>query len=236
MLAVMKLNEWKLASVLGLASLCLVCWTVSRAADDAGQAAVSLGKIAPFSLQDAQGMTHTRKSWQAAPAVVLLFLGTECPVANGYAPEMARLAKQFADRGVVFIGVHCDPDVTAKLAAQHAREYQLTFPILLDPEQKLAKPAGVRMMSAAVVLLPDGEVVYRGRIDDRYTDQGKRRLEPTTHDLKTAIEAVLSGKKPEPAETKTYGCPFHAVPPQRGSNKPAQGNALGQDSQKNLKP
>ena len=191
-----------------LAWLGVACRSASHAADDAGQVAVSLGRITQFSLQDAQGMTHTRKSWQAAPAVVLLFLGIECPVANGYAPEMTRLAQEFADRGVVFVGVHGDPDVTAKLATQHAREYQLTFPILLDPEQKLAKPAGVRMMSTAIVLLPDGEVVYRGRIDDRYTEQGKRRLEPTTHDLKKAIEAVLSGKKPDPAETNTYGCPL----------------------------
>ncbi len=204
----MKFTALKHPRILALAWLGLTCCSASRAADDAGQPAVSLGRIAQFSLQDAQGMTHTRKTWQAAPAVVLLFLGIECPVANGYAPEMTRLSKEFVDRGVVFVGVHCDPDVTAKLATQHAREYQLTFPILLDPEQKLAKPAGVRMMSAAVVLLPDGEVVYRGRIDDRYTEQGKRRLEPTTHDLKTAIETVLSGKKPEPAETKTYGCPL----------------------------
>ncbi len=169
---------------------------------------VSLGRVTQFELQDLQGKTHTRKSWPAAPAVVYLFLGTECPVANGYAPEMVRLAKQFSERGVVFVGVHCDPDVTATLAAQHAREYQLTFPILLDAEQTLAKPAGVHTMSASVVLLPDGEVVYRGRIDDRYTEQGRRRLEPTTHDLKSAIEAVLAGKQPEPAETKAYGCPL----------------------------
>lgn len=204
----MKFTALQLPRIVALAWLGLACWSASRAADDAGPATASLGKISQFSLQDAQGKTHTRKTWQAAPAVVLFFLGTECPVANGYAPEMTRLAQEYADRGVVFVGVHGDPDVTAKLATQHAREYQLTFPILLDPEQKLAKPAGVRMMSAAVVLLPDGEVVYRGRIDDRYTEQGKRRLEPTIHDLKKAIEAVLSGNKPEPAETKTYGCPL----------------------------
>ncbi len=82
---------------------------------------------------------------------------------------------------------------------------------LLDPEQKLAKPAGVRTMAASVVLLPDDEVVYRERINDRYTEQGKHRLEPTSQDLKTVIEAVLSGRKPEPAEKKTYGCPLPKV-------------------------
>jgi peroxiredoxin len=163
--AIMTFWELKPRRVLALASVCLAGCALSLTAEDTP--AVSLGRVAQFELKDVQGKTHTQKSWAAAPAIVHLFLGTECPVANGYAPEMSRLAKQFAERGVVFVGVHCDPDVTAMLAAQHAREYQLTFPILLDPKQTLAKPAGVHTMSAAVVLSPDGEVVYRGRIDDR---------------------------------------------------------------------
>ena len=59
MLAIMKPNELKLGRVLGLAPLCLMCWAVSRAADDAGQAAVSLGRVTQFALHDAQGTTHT---------------------------------------------------------------------------------------------------------------------------------------------------------------------------------
>ena len=198
-------------SALWLAIVCLACCTAGLAADEAESSKVSLGRVAEFSLQDLQGKTHTPKSWKSAPAVVLLFLGIECPLANGYAPEMTRLAKAFQDRGVVFVGVHCDPDVTAAVAVQHAKEYQLTFPMLLDPQQQLAKSAGVRMMSVAVVLRPDVEVAYRGRIDDRYNEQGKRRLEPTTHDLKQALEAVLAGRQPDPAETKSYGCPLPRI-------------------------
>lgn len=106
----------KLPRIVTLAWLGLACWSASRAADDAGSAVFSLGRIAQFSLQDAQGMTRTRKSWQAAPAVVRLFSGIECPVANSYAPEMTRRAQQFADPGVLFVGVHGDPDVAQRAA------------------------------------------------------------------------------------------------------------------------
>jgi len=30
-----------------------------------------------------------------------------------------------------------------------------------------------------VVLTPDNKIAYRGRIDDRYVELGKRRIEPT---------------------------------------------------------
>lgn len=168
----------------------------------------SLGRVEQFSLPDASGITHTRSSWQESKAIVLVFLGTECPVSNGYAPEMIRLVQEFSSRGVKFVGVHCDPDVTKQIAAQHAREYGLSFPILLDPQQILARPTGAQMMPEAVVLLPDGEVAYRGRIDDRYSEAGQRRLEAKSRDLKNAIDAVLAGKKPAPAVTKAFGCPL----------------------------
>jgi peroxiredoxin len=167
-------------------------------------------QVGDFALRDSQGRTHTPKDWRDRKAVVLFFLGTECPVANGYAPEMARLAKTYGAKGVAFLGVHTDPDVTAEAAGRHAAEYGLPFAVLLDPDQVLARAAGVRVVPEAVVLSPAGKVLYRGRIDDRYAPDGKRRDEPRTRDVETALEAVLAGKAPAVAETRAYGCPLPA--------------------------
>ena len=71
-------------------------------------------RVIKFSLADPQGKLHQPSEWQGSKGVVLLFLGTECPISNGYAPEMARLASEFRARGILFYGVHCDPDVTAR--------------------------------------------------------------------------------------------------------------------------
>jgi peroxiredoxin len=164
--------------------------------------------VKDFSLADVAGKKHTREEWKGKKAVVLFFLGTECPVSNFYAPEYARLARAFADKGVICYGVHPDPDVTAQDAARHAADYRLSFPVLLDPTQAVTRQAGVQVVPSAVVLSPAGMVLYRGRIDDRYTADGVRREVPTRRDLELALQAVTAGKAVAVAETKAFGCPL----------------------------
>jgi peroxiredoxin len=170
-------------------------------------------RVSRFSLPDVQGKLHQPSEWQGAKAVVLLFLGTECPISNGYAPEMARLAGEFGSRGVLFYGVHCDPDVTAPIAAAHAKDFSLVFPLLLDPRQVLPPQTGAKRTPEAVLLSPAGDILYRGRIDDRYAAPGKLRPEPTVRDLQTAIEAVLAGQKPAVQQTEAVGCPLPKAAP-----------------------
>lgn len=175
--------------------------------------------IKEFALKDTRGLLHTAGEWQESKGLVLFFLGTECPVSNGYAPEMERLARTYRSQGLLFYGVHADPDVTAEIAASHAADYHLTFPVLLDPGQNVAAQAGVRVTPEAVVLAPGGEVLYHGRIDDRYTTEGRRRPQGVTHDLETAIRAVVADEMPVVTETRAFGCP---LPPGPAASAPAR--------------
>lgn len=150
------------------------------------------------------------KAWAVRPdgakAVVLFVLSVECPVSNRYAPEMTRLAAEFGGKGAVFYGVHPDPDVTPARAAKHAAEYKLSFPVLLDPDQRLTRAAGATRVPTAVVLGPDGAVRYLGRVDDRHVGVGRAKAEPTRRDLAEALAAVLAGKAPAVARTPVVGC------------------------------
>jgi peroxiredoxin len=161
-----------------------------------------------FALADAAGKKHTSADWKGRKAVVLFFLGTDCPVSNFYCHEYARLAKAFTEKGVLFYGVHPDAYVTAADAAKHAAEYRLPFPVLLDPTHAVTRQTGVRVVPEAVVLSADGRIQYRGRIDDRYNAAGVRREIPTTRDLEEALAAAVAGQKPPVAETKAFGCPL----------------------------
>jgi len=166
--------------------------------------------VKTFALADAAGKQHTAADWKGKKAVVLLFISTDCPVSNFYCPDYARLARAFAGKGVVFYGIHADPDVTAKEAAAHAADYRLPFPVLLDPTHAVTRQTGVKVVPEAVVLSPDGRIVYRGRIDDRYNLNGVRRENPTTRDLENALTAVLAGRVPAVREAPGYGCPLPA--------------------------
>jgi peroxiredoxin len=161
-----------------------------------------------FVLLDSAGKEHTSAAWKGKKAVVLLLLGTDCPVSNFYCPEYARLARRFSARDVLFYGIHPDPDVTAADAARHAAEYGLPFPVLLDPAQAVTGQTGAKVVPEAVVLSPEGRILYRGRIDDRYNDRGIRREIVTRHDLLDVLTAALAGKKPPVEVTKAFGCPL----------------------------
>jgi peroxiredoxin len=161
-----------------------------------------------FARPDVAGKKHSADEWRGKKAVVLFFIAAECPVSNFYSPDFARIARDYAGKDVVVYGVHCDEDLTAARAAAHAKEYGLSFPLLLDPKQKLAAAVGARKTPEAFVLAGDGKVLYHGRIDDRYATDGKRRDEPRRHELEDALKAVVAGKTPEVKETMPYGCPL----------------------------
>lgn len=168
--------------------------------------AADLGSVRELGLADPAGKVHSLAECREAKAIVLLFLGTECPVSNGYAPEIARLTKGYVEQGVRFFGVHSDPDVTAEIAAAHAKEYSLPLVLLLDPAQKLAAQAGAKIMPEAVVLSSGGQVLYRGRIDNRYTLEGKRRDQITVRDLAAALDALLAGRAIAEPLVPAFGC------------------------------
>jgi peroxiredoxin len=168
--------------------------------------AAGIHTIPQFTLRDTQGAVHTPADWSGRKAVVLFFVTNDCPVANGYVPEMDRLHESFRSRGVAFYAVQADTSVPQAVAAQYARDFHYAFPLLLDPHQILVHFTGASVISQAVVLSPEGQVVYRGRVDNRVEDFGKQRPEATVHDLRDALDAILAGKPVMNPVTRSIGC------------------------------
>jgi len=173
--------------------------------------AADLGRVGDYRLNDTAGEAHTPADWRDAKAVVYVVLGTECPVSNGYAPHFQRLADKYAAKDVRFVGIYAEPTVRADDARRHGEEYGLMFVRLLDPAHELTKQTRAKTMPTVVVARPDGTIAYRGRVDDRWSPEGKRRDVPRTRELEDALEAVLSGKPPTIAETTPFGCPIPRV-------------------------
>lgn len=140
------------------------------------------------------------------PVSVFLFLRSDCPIANRYAPELRRLHEAFSPRGVRFWLVYVDPQEEAESIQQHAEEYQVPGEILRDSHHDLVRLTGARVTPEAAVFDAEGRLAYRGRIDDRFPDFGKARAKPNRRDLKLALEAVLNGEPVAEAETRAVGC------------------------------
>lgn len=154
---------------------------------------------APLRLTTVDGRPFVWPADPPAPAACIVFVGTDCPIANAYAPEIARLAAAYGRKGVVFVVAYPLPDLKPAEARRHAQEYGLSCSVILDANRNLARRLGAATTPEAVVLSARGEVVYRGRIDDRYSRPGGPRREvPTRHDLRDALDAVLAGR-PVPA-------------------------------------
>jgi peroxiredoxin len=160
----------------------------------------------PFHLRDTQGAMHTPAEWAGHKAIVLFFVTIDCPVANGYVPEMNRIRDAYASRGVAVYAVQADPSVAEPDVAKYAREYRYAFPLLLDAKQELVHLTGATITPQVAVLSPDGTVLYLGRIDNRVEDFGKQRYQATEPDLRLALDAVLAGKPVVHPRTKSIGC------------------------------
>jgi hypothetical protein len=139
-------------------------------------------------------------------AHVFIFTTSDCPISNRYAPEIARLATSFADRGLRFWLVYPVPTDTARLAREHAARFGLAIPIVRDTSFALVRHTGVTVTPEAAVIERGGRQIYRGRIDDRYVDFGLDRPAPTTRDLQNVLDAVAAGRSIAPTSTQAIGC------------------------------
>lgn len=159
-----------------------------------------------FELRDTTGTLHTASEWHGKRAVVLFFTMTDCPLANGYVPEMNRIRTAYEARGVSFYAVQADHTMSDTEVRKYAQEFGYSFPMLNDSHLTLARLTGAKVTPEVAVLSPAGEVLYLGRIDNKVEDLTRPRYAATEPELRNALDAVLAGKAPKEARTRAVGC------------------------------
>lgn len=190
--------------MLRLSALCLALVLAAQVA--AAEKSDPIGRKAPdFKLEDYRGAEHTLAGLADSKAVVIAFLGTECPLAKLYAPRLNELSEKYASRGVAFVGIDANrQDSLAELAA-YARSTGIKFPLVKDGGNVVADALGAQRTPEIFVLDKDRVVRYWGRIDDRFGIGYMR--DKIGHDyVSDAIDAVLDGKSLETAHVDSVGC------------------------------
>jgi thiol-disulfide isomerase/thioredoxin len=165
----------------------------------------------PVSVTDLDG--HAVDPFRQAPGkiVVLLFVRTDCPISNRYAPTIQAMSAHYGTHAAFYL-VYPIKSETADQIRKHAKEYGYHLPILRDPDYALVKKAQVQVTPEAAVFSADGRLLYHGRIDDWYVDFGRARSAPTTHDLSAALDAAVADKRVPTAAAPAVGCFLPGLP------------------------
>jgi peroxiredoxin len=173
----------------------------------AGETATPVGGKVPDvgTLRDLRGNRRALHSFAGNKAVVLAFLGTDCPISNLYLPGLIEMEKRYRSKHAQFLAVYPNEHEDLDDVAAHTSDRDVPFPVLKDVGQRLADAVGVTRVPAVVVLDGDFVLHYRGRVDDRY-GVAFRREKATRDDLAQALDEVLAGKDVSVAETEPDGC------------------------------
>jgi peroxiredoxin len=140
-------------------------------------------------------------------AVAVIFVATKCPVSNAYNDRMAALGKEYAPKGIAFVGINSNKTEPAAEVAQHAMSHGLTFPVVKDDANKIADLYGATKTPEVYLVDPAGKLIYQGRIDENQDAPANVK----SPDLRNALDAVLGAKPIATAQTRAFGCTIKRV-------------------------
>lgn len=159
-----------------------------------------------FALPGTDGRGHALADYAAAPVLVLVQTCNHCPYAQAWDGRLSSIQSDYAARGVRVVAINSNDatshpadsfdEMVARAAAQ-----RYTFDYLHDEDQSVVLALGATRTPEVFVFDGDRRLVYHGAIDDSRDEDGV-----AAHYLRDALDAVLAGEVPEPAETPAVGC------------------------------
>jgi peroxiredoxin len=140
--------------------------------------------------------------------VVVVFLANHCPMVGFNEDRIIDLANSFKDKSVKVVGISCTgadgykekDDIPAIKSRIKEKGYNYIYGY--DESGAVGKAYGATVTPEFFVLDKDRKVRYHGALDDNPRDETKVAK---TY-AKDAINALLSGKDVEKAETRASGC------------------------------
>lgn len=169
-----------------------------------------LGTQAPdFQLPDTvSGETVSLATFSDRAGLLVMFICEHCPFVKHVQDELARLGKDYQDKGLGIVAISANdvathPDDAPENLKAMAQSLGFAFPFAYDATQETAKAYTAACTPDFFLFDRDRRLVYRGQLDD---SRPGNNLPVTGKDLRAALDAVLSDR-PVPEEQKpSIGC------------------------------
>jgi peroxiredoxin len=169
--------------------------------------ATLVGSPAPeLSLPDTEGTEHALPPDGQAPATVVVWTCNHCPYALAWHDRLVAAARDYAEQGVRFFAVNSNdaeryPHDSLPAMRERVAAEGWPFPYLHDESQEAARAWNAQVTPHLYVLDSELVVRYEGAPDSDHMQPGENAAW-----LRSALDAVLAGREPEPAATDPVGC------------------------------
>ncbi len=160
----------------------------------------------PFTLPGVDGRDHSLGDYGDSAALVLVQTCNHCPYAQAWEGRLIEVARDYADRGVSVVAINSNdaanhPEDSFPEMAKRAEAKGYTFDYLHDESQEIARTLGAERTPEVFLYDGDRKLVYHGAIDDNRDENAVSQ-----NYLRDALDAVLAGGEPAPADTAPVGC------------------------------
>jgi peroxiredoxin len=170
----------------------------------------TLGTPAPdFSLADVvTGDQITLDTFTGQDALLVMFICRHCPFVQHAQQEIARIGRDYTSRNVGIVAISSSDlgeyaaDRPESLREQ-ATQLGFTFPYCCDETQDVAKAYGASCTPDFFLFDATRRLVYRGRLDE---SRPQSAAPVTGRDLRTALDAALSGTPVDATQSPGVGC------------------------------
>jgi peroxiredoxin len=178
---------------------------------------LEIGDKAPdFNLPGVDGRNYRLADFSEADVFVIIFTCNHCPTAQAYEERIIKLAADYKSKGVAVVAISPNDPKAVRLDELgysdmsdsfeemkiRAKDMEYNFPYLYDGQnQRVSLAYGPARTPHVFIFDRQRKLRYIGRIDD----SEKPKL-VKSQDTRSAIDALLKGRKVPVEKTGTIGC------------------------------
>ena len=168
-----------------------------------------LGSIAPdIDLRAPDGKRYLLAEQQIDNGLLVIFMCNHCPYVLHIIARLADTIRRYQEQGIAVVAINSNdasayPDDSPEKMIRLAKEFNFSFPYLVDEKQELAKEYKAACTPDFFLYDADKKLVYRGQYDRARPGNN----EPITgEDLSAAIDQLVAGKAISLEQNPSMGC------------------------------
>ena len=160
-----------------------------------------------FSLNDAKGQTYNLREHFGEKGVLIAFICNHCPYVKRIADRLAEDTAALMADGINVLAVMSNdyrdyPEDSPSNMLSFAEKHGFSFPYLVDEDQAVGKAYGAVCTPGFFGFNAQGELQYRGRLDDA----GMGDAEGRTRELFDAMQLIAATGAGPKQQTPSMGC------------------------------